>query len=708
MSVFWLFLGKIYKDVKTEETMRKIKWRIPKRYSFGFMFLFLLTSCNFRPAEKPLAIKGVLDANNYFLSENASLYLDGEWTFYPDSLLMPNEITETVPYQTMNVPGLWQKNILKNEITKGTYKLLLVNHGLPQVFSIRNHKIFSAFKLFLNGKEVLKNGNVSSVETNEIACYKPRTISVYTNSDTLELVLQVSNHHYHTGGIVESIVIGNSESLLRNNLARSGFDFFLTGSLLIMALYYLSLFFVMKKEQSSLYFSIFIFLSILRILVSGQRLLLFVFPNLPWELMLRIEYGSFYLAPIFFILFFNAVFREEIKIYVVNLVLLISGLFTVTVFVTPVKIFSAILPVYQSYIGILALFMVFWLWKAGKNNKEGAIALLVGIIILFLTLLHDMIFAMGNLRGNELFPAGIFLFILCQSYVLSVKFSVINKENQKLWEEIDYKNQHLEQLVKDRTRQLEEQKNLLQKTNTELEQKKQNVEDQREIMEEINELLEKEKEKSDQLLLNVLPRHIADELKLFGKSLAHSYPQVSVLFVDFVRFSDLSESIKPSELLDELHYYFAGFDDIARKFNLEKIKTIGDAYMCAGGLHENANESDVKSTVKAALEINMFIQSHKEEKQSLGDLWFDCRIGIHTGPVIAGVVGKSKFAFDIWGSTVNVAKRMEAACEPGKVNVSEFTYKHIKDDFICHSRGIISMKHKKNMQMFFVEKTLDG
>lgn len=685
---------------------RNIKHLIPESFSLVFLFFFFFISCSYDSSEKPAAVNGVMDLNHFFLTQNSTIYLDGEWRFYPDRLLIPEEISDHLPSETISVPGLWKKKILQSDIKTGTYKLLVVNHGLSPVFSIRNHQIFSAFKLFLNGEEILKNGNVAGDKNHEIACYNPRTMSVYANTDTLELVLQVSNHHYNSGGIAESFIIGNSESLLRNNMARSGIDFFLTGSLLIMAIYYLSLFFVMKKDQSSLYFSIFIFLSILRILVSGQRLLLFVFPDLPWNVMLRLEYGSFYLAPVFFILFFNAVFREEIKIFVVNLVLLVSGLFTLTVFVFPVKFFSAILPFYQVYIGVLAIFMTYWLWKARKNNKEGAFALLIGIVILFITLLHDMVFAMGNLRGSELFPVGIFLFILCQSYVLSVKFSLINKENQKLWEENDYKNQHLERLVKDRTRELEEQKDLLQKANSELEQKRKSVEDQREIMEDINEMLEKEKKRTDQLLLNVLPRHIADELKIFGKSLAHSYPQVSVLFVDFVRFSDLTENLKPSSLLEELHFYFAGFDDIARKYNLEKIKTIGDAYMCAGGLHENPSALDVKNTVLAALEINMFIQSHKDEKLNLGDPWFDCRIGIHTGPVIAGVVGKSKFAFDIWGSTVNVAKRMEAACEPGKVNISEFTYQYIKNDFKCYSRGIISMKHKKNMQMFFVEKYL--
>jgi adenylate cyclase len=666
------------------------------------VILFLLGSCTFHSSINPVAKDGILDVRRVIFDDSESIYLDGEWDFYPNLLLSPEEVKQIKSTEFHLVPGFW-KSQDAGKIRYATYRLQIINHELPSVFSIRNHEIYSAFRLFVNGIEVMKNGTVSHGKVTEVPSYQPKTVSVHSATDTLDLVLQVSNHHYHRGGITESFVIGRAESLLRNNITGSGFEFFLLGSLLILALYYLSLFFALKKEQSSLYFSIFIFISILRILVTGQKLLFFIFPNLLWEIMIKLEYASFYIAPIFFILFFNAVYREEVKIYIVNVVIAISGLFTLMVVFTPVSFFSYTLPIYQAYITILGIAMLYWLIKAYKNKKEGALILLVGITILFATLLHDMAFSYSSLRGGELFSTGIFIFIFCQSYVLTIKFSLINKENQELWEELDYKSQNLEQLVKVRTQELEKQKDLLQVTNMELEQKKSSMQNQSRIMEDINELLEKEKEKSDQLLLNVLPVHIANELKLFGKSLAHSYPQVSVLFVDFVGFSELSELLHPADLLKELHFYFAGFDDIARKYNLEKIKTIGDAYMCAGGLHEDANERDVKNTVMAALEINLFVQSHKDEKQSFGDPCFDCRIGIHTGPVIAGVVGKSKFSFDIWGATVNIASRMESACEPGKVNVSEFTYNYIKDDFNCQSRGIITMKHKKNMQMFFVD-----
>ncbi len=678
--------------------------RMPLSGIFIWVFVvLLLASCSRSSSDYPTAVNGILDADQLFSREQVSLYLDGEWEFFPNQFIPPAGIEHHTSEHTIASPSFWPQEFAGEPISYATYRLRIVNHNLPSVFSIRNHQMFSAFRLYLNGEEVLANGKIAASREEEVACYHPRTVSVHSVADTLDFVLHVSNHNYRMGGIAESIIIGQVSSLLKNNLARSGFDFFLAGSLLIMAIYYLGLFFVLRKEKSSLFFSIFIFLSIIRLLVTGQRLLLFIFPGMSWENMLRLEYGSFYLAPVFFILFFNAIFREEVKIYIVNIVMAVSGFFTLLVLVTPVNFFSATLPYYQVYTGVLAIALIFWIAKARRAGKEGALVLLLGIVILFISLLHDMIYAYGSLRGSEIFPAGLFLFILCQSYVLSIRFSLINKENQELWDELDYKNQNLEQLVKARTRELWKQKKMLEKTNLELEQQKQTMIDQGQTMEFINELLEKEKEKTDKLLLNVLPQHIADELRVHGKSIAHSYPQVSVLFVDFVKFSELSEALPPSALLEELHFYFASFDDIAKKYNLEKIKTIGDAYMCAGGLHEQADEKDVKNTVMAGLEIQSFILAHREEKEATGEPWFDCRVGIHTGPVIAGVVGKSKFAFDIWGPTVNIAKRMEAACEPNKVNISEFTWKYVRDEFDCLSRGIISMKHKRNMQMFYVE-----
>ena len=217
-----------------------------------------------------------------------------------------------------------------------------------------------------------------------------------------------------------------------------------------------------------------------------------------------------------------------------------------------------------------------------------------------------------------------------------------------------------------------------------------------------NHLVLEEKKRSEDLLLNILPAQVAKELKAHGAASAHKYDDVSVLFSDFKNFSHLAEKVSPVELVSELDYCFRNFDRIIEKYRLEKIKTIGDAYMCAGGFHTKTNEH-LNRIVHAALEMQEFLAKWKADRSAKNEPFLEARIGIHTGPVVAGVVGAKKFAYDIWGDTVNVASRMETHGEPGKVNVSGTIYRQIKDQFDCTPRGEITVKNKKTFEMFFVK-----
>ena len=216
------------------------------------------------------------------------------------------------------------------------------------------------------------------------------------------------------------------------------------------------------------------------------------------------------------------------------------------------------------------------------------------------------------------------------------------------------------------------------------------------------EVIELEKKKSDDLLLNILPAETADELKRMGFSKPRRFELVSVMFTDFVNFTGRSELVNPSELVDEINAYYSAFDNIIIRHGLEKIKTIGDSYMCAGGLPVE-NTSNPSDTISAAIEIQQYVQQVSLERQKAGKSWFDCRIGIHTGPVVAGIVGIRKFAYDIWGDTVNIASRMEASGEPGKVNISGATFELVKDQFNCEARGKIEAKNKGFIDMYFVQ-----
>ena len=214
--------------------------------------------------------------------------------------------------------------------------------------------------------------------------------------------------------------------------------------------------------------------------------------------------------------------------------------------------------------------------------------------------------------------------------------------------------------------------------------------------------ISKEKKRSESLLLNILPAETAKELKRHGKVDAVKIDEVTVLFTDFVAFSKLAEQQEPEQLVKSIDFYFKGFDEITTKFGLEKIKTIGDSYMCACGL-PTANKSHASNVIKAAKEMIELVRGSMHAEDGL--IHFDIRIGAHTGPVVAGIVGIKKWQYDIWGDTVNIASRMESNSEPGRINISETTYNEIKDEFPCEFRGEIEVKNRGPLKMYFVADT---
>jgi len=213
-------------------------------------------------------------------------------------------------------------------------------------------------------------------------------------------------------------------------------------------------------------------------------------------------------------------------------------------------------------------------------------------------------------------------------------------------------------------------------------------------------IIEKEKDRSDSLLLNILPEETAAELKKYGKVEAKKFDAVTVLFTDFKGFTHYAENLDPKELIERVGFYFSKFDDIMEKYGLEKIKTIGDAYMCAGGI-PFATKDHALQMVRASFEILEFVRETKKNATT-EQIHFDIRVGINTGPVVAGVVGTKKFSYDIWGDTVNVASRMESMSEPGKINISNSTYELVKSDFDCEYRGEIEAKNRGKVKMYFV------
>lgn len=213
--------------------------------------------------------------------------------------------------------------------------------------------------------------------------------------------------------------------------------------------------------------------------------------------------------------------------------------------------------------------------------------------------------------------------------------------------------------------------------------------------------LDIEKKRSEDLLLNILPEEISEELKKFGKTKARSFEMVSVLFTDIKGFTTISEQLSAEELVSGIDEYFELFDNIVDKYSVEKIKTIGDAYLCVCGIPLTV-ENHAENIIRTAIDFLAGVNQIRKKRESKNQIAFDFRIGIHSGPVIAGVVGIKKFAYDIWGDTVNTAARMEQKSEPNRINISESTYLLIKEKFDCEYRGEIESKNKGKMKMYFV------
>ncbi|MCW3126748.1 MAG: hypothetical protein JWO03_2406 [Bacteroidetes bacterium] len=219
--------------------------------------------------------------------------------------------------------------------------------------------------------------------------------------------------------------------------------------------------------------------------------------------------------------------------------------------------------------------------------------------------------------------------------------------------------------------------------------------------------LHHEKMRSDKLLLNILPEEVAEELKQTGTSPARFFEAVSVMFIDIANFTSISQQLSPAELVGEIDFIFRGFDEIISRYRIEKIKTIGDAYMCVAGIPVQYDDH-AAHMADAALDMLSFIDQHKKKKITAGKVFFEIRIGINSGAVVAGIVGSSKFAYDIWGDTVNTAARMQQNSEVGRINVSGDTYLLLHDRFQTTHRGKIYAKNKGEVDMYFLDSKIGG
>lgn len=678
-----------------------------------------LSSCSGHLSDKPKVERGQYTIISDQI-EKRNIDLDGNWEFYNQALLSPADFNneENLPKMTcfLPLPSPWTKNIspeLKmNGQGFGTYRIKVINPDKASELGLYVKNIVSSYRLYVNGVEQGSNGVPGTDKQNTIPESVPKLITFSSDTSAIEIILQVSNFHQSKGGPISSITIGKTENLVRKASVMQFFDILLLGSMLIMALFHIGMFFYFRKGHSPLLFGIFCLLISIRILITSEQFINVIFPGINWFILFRVEFLSFVLAPVFLLAFFRKLFpfgihkNIAVAYYVCGAILSLAALFLSSF------ILSRIFEFYQIIVAFLGIILLNGLVKTIKKDFEGSMFFLIGGLIIFATLLNDILYNRGIIQSNAFFSVSLFLFIFFESFALWAKYARTYKLNEVLTNQLNRQKENLETIVSERTSELQlrneevnRQKNDLEDLNKHLAQQAEDLQAQSEMLETVNILLEQEKKRSEKLLLNILPRRTANELKKSGKAKTKFFSDVSVMFTDFKDFSRISEILTPEELIRELDYCFAAFDTITLKYGIEKIKTMGDSYLGVSGLNNEAANHTLSITL-AAMEIQSFMHKYMNDKKAVGELYFDNKIGIHTGDIISGVVGKTKFSFDIWGPTVNIASRMQSSCEPGKINISESTKKKIEPYFIFTSRGKITAKHQQELNMYYIDRIL--
>lgn len=464
----------------------------------------------------------------------------------------------------------------------------------------------------------------------------------------------------------------------------------LLGAFTALGIVHLLLFLYHREERSNLYFSIF-------------NLAVAICLAFTWITMADTDprwYNTVSLLSIIFLSlccwsmsgFINELFsRGRLRFRIITALCILVIIIRYIHYVTGMISLMALIGIVCVEAFVLIISALFRKIKGARIIGAGLFLLISMLLFMLISILFTGNFEMnqGSIISNVF---GILFYVAVLSVPVSIsaflawRFAGLNKDLKTQLTQV--------QVLSAKTREQEqEQKRLLETRQEELE--KEVAARTAEVRKQHDEL-KSEKKKSDDLLLNILPAEVAEELKENGMAKARLYDEVTVLFTDFVNFTGISEMRSPAELVAELDYCFRAFDEIITRHGMEKIKTIGDAYLAVSGLPV-AHPGHAVAAVNAALEIRNFIELRKQQTPAA----FSIRLGIHSGPVVAGIVGIKKFAYDIWGDTVNTAARMEQHSESGRINISEATYQRVKNEVPCTYRGDLEAKNKGKMSMYF-------
>ncbi|MFW5770231.1 MAG: SpoIIE family protein phosphatase [Spirochaetota bacterium] len=383
-------------------------------------------------------------------NQHRPVKLDGHWEFYWKQLLTPEDFDtcKKIPAERYaEVPGQWNGIKINNTTLRGdgyaTYRLKVKTGNHQPQLAIKAIDMRTAYRMFVNGKEVARNGKVGTSREKMRPQYLPLVVNIEDRSPVLDIIVQVSNYHHRIGGFWRSLQLGKNEDLYNMRLKRLNFEFFLFGGLIIMGLYHLGLFVIRRKDPSALYLGLFCLIIAIRPMITGEYFLIQHFPDFNWEVMLKLEYLSLYMGVFLFATFLHSVFPDEFSRPFLRVTQVISAAMSAMVMVTVTRLYSHTVQAFEVFTLLVSLYAVYVVARAIINRRDGALFFLAGIIILLITVTNEILYDNMIIDTGNYFALGLLLFILAQAFLLSVRYSRAFTSVENLSMELDLKNREL-------------------------------------------------------------------------------------------------------------------------------------------------------------------------------------------------------------------------------------------------------------------------
>jgi adenylate cyclase len=634
-----------------------------KKFFYVLILLTIIACTNEKSKNAPLAHKGFLDLQSWNFEKDGRVSLYGEWEFYYRQFLSQEDFHSNIEIKGkdyIEIPALWNTKEVDGKklsnLSFATYRLKLFVNQTTQPFALRIGDMYSAYTLWVNGEIAASNGVPGKTQIEEKAEWYPIVSYINLKEGENEIILHISNFSHRKGGTWSDLELGIAKEISNYKNWLIAFDFFLVGSLMIMAIYHFGLFTLRRVDITSLLLGLFCICSTLRIGVTGERLFVPFLPFRSFETQVKVEYISFFLSIAIFFQFAVTLFQETPKKILFYFVWLLIGSSVTITLLTRATIYSYTAIPLQVFIILLSIYIFHIVIKAIVRKVEGARAALTGMLILFTTIILEMLYQnevsiFSSIPPIYIYPFGVFLFLFFQSFLLSQRFS-----------RAFYSVEHLS--------------NDLLKTNEAI---------SKFVPTEFLNQLNKE---------SVMDVHLGDQVQRV----------MAVLFSDIREFTNLSETMSPSDNFNFINSYIKRMNPHIQENNGFIDKYIGDAIMA---LFPKSSEDALKAAIQMCIEVNAYNTDRLNKKYKPIQVGF----GIHSGSLMLGIIGaNNRMDGTVISDSVNLASRLEGLTKEYKVAiiVSESVIKQIEDQSKYHFRLLDKVQVKGKQNKVIVYHIYDG